>query len=356
MRSDSPRVSIIVPSYNAGPYLKFLCESIQSQTFQEFEVLIANDGSSDGTKEVLAAFRNDARFQILEWEQNRGVSAATLVLLSRIRGEYWCNPGADDILHPQFLEQRLALMTANPQAVLAHGPPEIIGSSGQLLANTGPYLDLPPVITGTRALSVLLQHNAVNTPSVFVRSGLTRLVLPFFDCTWRFAQDWYLWILHAATGFDLLWDPCPLHQYRLHEHSLTTRRDMDPVRRAEIRLVPLCALSAATQFSAQATHLWLLWRHALYALWLRRALNLARSSTLMPAWLERAAIAFRGRGCGYPSLLGEVSRCAVSVALSSWREAAARRRQAFTVSGLAEVDDPIFHRKKPYTPGLEDHR
>ena len=119
-------VSILVPAYNAARYLSELCQSIQAQTYPHYEVLIGNDGSNDDTVSVLAPFLKDNRFQLLDWQQNRGAHQAWTILCNAARGEYWCAPGADDVLYPSFLEKRVAVMESNPQACLVHGLPELI--------------------------------------------------------------------------------------------------------------------------------------------------------------------------------------------------------------------------------------
>src|ERR1039458_6959136 len=124
-------VSILVPAYNAARYLPELCRSIQAQTYPYYEVLIANDGSTDNTVSVLAPFLRDQRFQLLGWEQNRGLNQAWAVLCSRAKGDYWCCPGADDVLYPTFVENRVNILQANPQAGLVHGPAELIDESGE---------------------------------------------------------------------------------------------------------------------------------------------------------------------------------------------------------------------------------
>ena len=342
MNRNSPLVSILVPAYNAAPYLAELCESIRAQSHQNFEVLILDDGSTDGTAEGLAPFGRDPRFRILRWSPNRGVNAATSALLGLMQGEYWCNPGADDVLYPGFIAQRLELLQSQPGAVMVHGPAELIDAAGGPARFDLPKLDFPARMDGTRALAVLLQHNVISTSSVMARSDLTRLLLPFFLCDWKYAQDWYLWLLHAATGFDLLWDARTLHKYRVHERSLTSDPDRAAVRRAEIRLVPLCALSTAAQFSTLAAAQWSTWRTTLYRLWLFRAVRLHQEGLLQRQWLHLAGRAYYGRNSRGISLLVELCKHGWGIFLTGRREHQAIGSQSFKVSGIAQINDPIF--------------
>ena len=207
--------SILVPTYNAARYLPELCQSIRAQTYPHYEVLIGNDGSNDDTISVLSPFLQDSRFQLLNWQQNRGAHQAWTILCNAARGEYWCAPGADDVLYPSFLEKRVEIMESNPQAFLVHGLPELIDESGGPARHSLRFLPgLPPQVTPPRSLAVLLQHNIINTPSALVRSSVTRQLLPFFHWNWGYTNDWFSWILHAATVFDLLWDPQTQNKYQ----------------------------------------------------------------------------------------------------------------------------------------------
>jgi glycosyltransferase involved in cell wall biosynthesis len=338
----TPKVSVVVPAYRAGKFLPALCDSLLAQTCGDFEALIWNDGSDDDTLERLAPYRRDARFQVFSWTPNRGVTPTTIELLNRMRGEFWCHPGADDLLAPRFLEARLALAQRYPSATLIHGAGGCIDEDGCPF-DAGPQLaNMPSSLSGERLLQVLLEHNIINTPSIFVRSPATRRVLPSFRGDWRYAQDWFLWILHAGLDTTMLWDPEPLHFYRVHRGSLSLRPDRATVREAEVRLVPLCALHAAAAFSPMANRVWLRWRHSLYALWLRRAGKLCRGRVLEGEWLNRAATAFYGKPSRV-SLASELLRQAWPLLAAARAESRVRKRTPFPVAGLAEIDDPLFH-------------
>jgi glycosyltransferase involved in cell wall biosynthesis len=343
MSRPPPLVSILVPVYNATRYLAELCRSLQAQTYPHYEVLVGNDGSDDNPAAVLVPFLQDNRFRLLEWQPNRGLNQAWAVLCSAMRGDYWCCPGADDIYHPSFLEQRVALLEAHPRAFLAHGLPELIDESGAP-ARRGPRLlpNLPPQLTPPRSLQVLLQHDIINQPSAMVRASQTRKVLPFFHWSWEYSPDWFFWILHAATGFDLLWDGRVLSKYRVHSSSLSLAPEKDHLRRAEVRLVPLVALRTAAQFSQWAAADWSRWGRTLYWRWLRQAAALKARGGLRDEWVQLAAHAYyggRGRRVSNWTEMAKHSAGVVAANLVHWR---AQKRQGFTVSGLAEIDDPIF--------------
>ncbi|HOX56827.1 MAG TPA: glycosyltransferase [Candidatus Paceibacterota bacterium] len=342
MSSHSALVSILVPAYNAARYLPQLCESIQAQTYPHYEVLIGNDGSTDDTAAVAAPFLRDTRFRLLQWQPNRGLNVAWGLLLSAMKGEYWCCPGADDVLHPSFLERRVEVMESNRQACLVHGPPELIDESGNPPQRGPGLLDLPTQLCPPRSLEVLLEHNVINQPSTLVRASVTRQVLSFYRWEWAYSPDWFLWVLHAATGLDLIWDPQILIKYRVHSSSLSCAPEKDFVRRAEVRLVPVVALRTAAQFSQWAAKSWSWWGRTLYRRWLRQAAALKWKGGLRDEWLQLAAHAYYGARGRRASLGIELARHAVGLLAADFRHRRAQGRQRFIVSGLAQIEDPIF--------------
>ena len=356
MSNSHPLVSVIVPSYNAAGWLPGLCRSLQAQTFRDFEVLIGDDGSTDNTREVLAPFLADARFQIISWKPNRGMTAGWLTLLERVRGEFYCTMAADDEWEPTFLECRLAVMQEHPQVVLAHGRTRLIDESGQPLGDRPEYVEqtalhrglydrldrLPAILSGAEALPLLLQHNVIGATSLMIRTAASRRLGNHLRFGWIYATDWSHWLLHLAADGDLAYDARPLALYRVHGGSLTCSPSKEAMRDSERRLVPLWALGTAAKFSMYAGDLWTRWRGPLYGLWLRRAAKLARAGQLNDAWLQAGALAFYGPGRSRVNLWTELARHSVGLGLHTMREAAARRRQFCVVSGLALIEHPFY--------------
>ncbi len=342
MSQGSPLVSILVPAYNAARFLPQLCRSIQAQTYPHYEVLVANDGSNDDTPAVLAPVLADKRFHLLNWEQNRGAHQAWTILCSTARGDYWCAPGADDALYPSFLSRRVAILESNPQAFLVHGPSELIDEAGGPAQAVLAPPNLPARLPPPRSLEMLLQHNTINTPSALVRSGVTRQVLPFFHWNWGYTNDWFSWILHAATVFDLLWDSQKQNQYRIHAQSLSEDPAKKSLRHAEVALAPLCALACAARFSGVAAGVWGRWRKPLYHRWLLRALTLQARGKLNRDWVHLGAAAYYNNKASRVSLWWEAMRHAPGALLNRLREQKAARGQGFRVAGLAQINDPVF--------------
>lgn len=345
---STPLVSILVPCYNGARYLPQLCQSIQAQTFQDFEVLLGDDSSTDNTVEVLQPFLRDPRFKLFTWKPNRGLHQNIVYLLNLARGRFWCPPGQDDVLEPGFLEKRAALLAAHPEAVLIHGAAAWIDERGEpytSVANLGlPEINrrLPETLPGERMMRILLQHNILNWPSTLIRTDITRQILPFFSPYWVWAMDWQLWILLAATGHDFLWDSEPMIRYRMHSESISGSARRDGIRRIERKLAPLSALRTAGLFSPMARALWFEQRTALYRWWLVTAATLRWKGTLKSCDLLLAAESYRGALPRSVRLATELAAHGVPAVLQYRREKKANQHQLFQVSGLSLVDDPLF--------------
>jgi len=356
MSASGPLVSIAVFSYNTARYLPALCHSIQAQTYLNFEALIFEDGSTDNSVEVASSFLKDERFQLIAWKPNKGLGTGVATALDRVRGEHGLLIAADDELKPDFLKRRVALMEQHPEVAMIHGAAEFIDESGGLLPETSPLGGraalmrriekrvrlLPSIMDSGEALRLLLQHNIVCAPSLFLRSSATRRLIPHALAKWDWAADWFLCLLHAAAG-KMAYDPEPLVHYRIHASSMSHQPRFIGPKQAEIRMIPLCALSLAAKNSPEAALLWSRYRKPLYALWLRRALALKRAGLLHDAWLQKAATAYYGHDERNPaSLRGEIAGHAFDIAWYGLKESLARRRQWMPVTGLAQMNHSFF--------------
>lgn len=158
MPTDSPLVSIIIPTYNRAPLIGETLDSLVAQTYQNWECIVVDDGSTDNTAEMMARYiEKDARFQYYHrpGDRPKGANACRNFGFELSRGEYIIFLDSDDFLLPRCLETRLEVLLANPNI-------------DYLIANTGIFLDgiktprvinVDPVVTkGETFLTMFLSY------------------------------------------------------------------------------------------------------------------------------------------------------------------------------------------------------
>lgn len=109
----APRVSVLMPVYNAAETLVQTLESIAGQSFEDFEVVAVDDGSEDGSGEILQGWvEKDCRFRVL-LEEHRGIVETPNQGLGECRGEFVARMAADDKMHPQRLDKQVGMLDAD---------------------------------------------------------------------------------------------------------------------------------------------------------------------------------------------------------------------------------------------------
>lgn len=183
-----PKVSIVIPAYQAEKYLRATLESVKAQTYSDFEVIIVNDGSRDGTGNLADEFASkDLRFRHI-FQKNQGVSAARNTGYGHSNGEYLAFLDADDIWLPDNLESKVAELDSTPSTGLVHSDCENIdsngiptgefmsGKSGKLL--TGLLLRTETQIPGPS--SILLRRTVMEATGLFDQNVSTSADYDFF--------------------------------------------------------------------------------------------------------------------------------------------------------------------------------
>src|SRR5438270_9221234 len=118
-KREPPAISVVMPVHNGLPFLSASIESILCQSFADFELIILDDGSTDGSAEVLYQWaRKDARIQLLATGQKSGLSQSSNLLASRARAPLVARMDADDIAHPDRLRRQWELIEGNSAVVL----------------------------------------------------------------------------------------------------------------------------------------------------------------------------------------------------------------------------------------------
>jgi glycosyltransferase involved in cell wall biosynthesis len=131
MDLNNPKVTVLMPAYNAGKYIGEAIASVLEQSFTDFELLIINDGSTDDTEKIIRSFK-DPRIVLMS-QENKGVSAALNLGLSYARANYIARFDADDICLPNRLKVQYEFITTYPEY-------SIIGSAVEYMDADGHYI------------------------------------------------------------------------------------------------------------------------------------------------------------------------------------------------------------------------
>ncbi|MFZ6026442.1 MAG: glycosyltransferase [Chloroflexota bacterium] len=216
-----PEVSVVIPSYNHAAYLGEAVRSVLSQTHQDLELIVVDDGSGDNSLEILQKFA-DPRLKVIS-QSNQGAHVAINRGLHTATGEYLAVLNSDDVYLPGRLEKLLAAMKAEPAGALAGSHIEIIDDQGRTLGVKHGYHDCPPwpledegrsFRSGDDLHAALLTENYYATTSNFIfPRRLFEQVGDFRPL--RYVHDWDF-ALRLANRGKLLLLPEPLMRYRLH--------------------------------------------------------------------------------------------------------------------------------------------
>jgi glycosyltransferase involved in cell wall biosynthesis len=199
-----PPVSVIVPTYNTLAYLPVAIESILNQTFADFEIILVNDGSTDGTEEWVKTL-TDPRIRYV-YQDNQGLSAARNTGIQLASGQYIALLDADDAWEPTKLAQQVAYLNTNPEVGMVHTWVSFMDGEG---LSTGRIWKTSA--TGW-ALPQLLHRNDVAVLSVLVRRDCFEKIGDF-DTSLRSLEDWEMW-LRLAVLYPIGIIQEPLAKYR----------------------------------------------------------------------------------------------------------------------------------------------
>lgn len=203
----NPKVSVIMPVYNAEKYLKDAIESILNQTFINFEFLIINEGLTDNSKRIIESY-NDSRIRLLNNKEKSGLPKVRNKGLSEAKAEYIAWLDADDISHPLRLEKQVKLLDDYPEIGICGTWVKTIGTK---ISHKWRYPTNPDFIR-----SRMLFDNPLATSSVMLRKKLLAEHSQNFDLDFPLAEDYDLW--ERLSCFCKITNiPQNLTFYRLHE-------------------------------------------------------------------------------------------------------------------------------------------
>lgn len=208
-----PKISIIIPVYNGENTIRETLDSVFAQTFQDWELIISNDGSTDRTLEMVEAI-SDSRLRIIS-DTNAGLSESRNRGIRIAKGEYISFLDADDLWSSDKLEAQLQALENNPQAAVAYSWTNYIDEKSNWVRSG---LHLSPQ---GNVLSELFIHNFLENGSNFLvrREALDRV--GYFETSLTSAQDWDLY-LRLADCYHFVPISRPQIFYRISSSSFST--------------------------------------------------------------------------------------------------------------------------------------
>jgi glycosyltransferase involved in cell wall biosynthesis len=212
---STPMVTVLMPVYNSERFLKQAVQSVLSQTFTDFELLIINDGSTDASVSIIQSF-DDPRIRLIHNERNIGVIGTLNKGVALANGKYIARMDADDYSLPIRLEKQVRYLERNPEvAVVAthiiqiNAGDEELGHWDDDIQNTKPY----------QIFKTLAKTNCIAHPTVMMRTDILRSY--GYHEQQKGSEDWDLWMRLVSDGHRIDKLTEFLLRYRLHTASVT---------------------------------------------------------------------------------------------------------------------------------------
>jgi glycosyltransferase involved in cell wall biosynthesis len=216
LATHSPKVSVVIPMYNAEQFILRTLHSVLQQDLTDIEVIVVDDGSTDQCRQLVEQIQ-DERLTLLT-QVNNGVSAARNLGLSKIKSEYVYFLDADDILAKDALSRCYQILQRSPKLVAVYGETNTFIENDDIeatLKQTSTVLARRP---HGHILRYLIKGNFICTGAILLRTKAVTQANGF--CTsLKLGEDWAYWVEVAALG-DFSYLPMPvLSLYRQHPYS-----------------------------------------------------------------------------------------------------------------------------------------
>jgi len=216
-----PRVSVCLPTYNRSALLREAMQSVLSQTFEDWELIVSDNASTDDTEQTVRAFA-DSRIRYSRQPQNRGQVPNYNHCLSLARGEYITIFSDDDLMLSENLASKVAVLDRHPNVGLVYSKYHVIDATGEITmadTNWGHGVERTMDSNAGRIEVLSARGNLVNSPTaVFRRACYERL--GGFTSRLRFAFDYEYWLKIAAL-YEVAFLARPLIKWRLHPGTVT---------------------------------------------------------------------------------------------------------------------------------------
>lgn len=215
------KVSVVIPTYNHARFLGEAVNSVIAQTFQDFEIIIIDDGSTDNTSEIVSAF--PVRYF---HQKNRGVSAAFNRGIELSNGEYICFLAADDVLLENTLQKEVEVLDNHPEVGFCYGQAQYFDESGSIFrVRKSSFLHRSTIVDGKEQIRELLFFCRITQSSSMARRSCVAKVGGMHE-ELNFAEDRHF-LVRLSKNCSAAYIAEPLVKYRVHSNQL--HRNVDHV-------------------------------------------------------------------------------------------------------------------------------
>lgn len=206
-----PLVTVFMPVYNGGKYLREAIDSILNQTYTNLDFLIIDDGSTDNSLETILSYA-DPRIRLVKNETNLGLTPTLNKGVDLVIGKYVARMDADDISMPTRLEKEVQYLETHPEVTMIDVVNTFIDKDGNTI-----HKSFPDVFTEKEIRKSLPDNNYLGHPSMMIRTEVYK------KYKYRLVQfeDYDLWLRLANDNYIIHKINEPLLKYRLHGNSYT---------------------------------------------------------------------------------------------------------------------------------------
>ena len=214
MNANTELISIIMAAYNAEKTIVSAIQSVVSQTYPNWELLVINDCSKDNTEEIVLRFaHSDPRIRLINIITNSGVSVTREKGMEASRGAWIAVLDSDDMWEPDKLEKQLRLVNTTGA--------ELVFTASAFIDNAGNRLDWQLHVPATISYRELLKQNLISNSSVLVRTALYKKYYAIGD---SMHEDFAMWLAITKAGYKAYGIDEPLLIYRLSKASKSSNK------------------------------------------------------------------------------------------------------------------------------------
>ncbi|MDD3138313.1 MAG: glycosyltransferase [Lachnospiraceae bacterium] len=204
------KISVVMPVYNGEEYLREAINSILNQTFTDFEFIIVNDGSTDGSEDIIKSY-NDSRIVYLKNDKNKGIVYSLNRGLDEVKGKYIARMDCDDISLPYRFQKQYDYMEKHPNVAVCGTNIEFIGSKSGVFG---------AVVNSAWLKASMFFSSVLAHPTVMMRTAVIHGENLHYDPIFEKVEDFELWTRisdkHEINNLEEI-----LFRYRIHPKQIT---------------------------------------------------------------------------------------------------------------------------------------